>query len=194
MKGKNIVLYCGMADDIISPIQLVSNCEHIYVIDLFDSAFAKGGTAEGQREDIRQILLTGNDENSHHREIHLRYEDNWPISFIKPHEIVSETFEGETWKLQLKIQDENRCLIYFQLRNFYNEWPEEIQNVNHLMCMGASFGYNEEPILRKMMETRTTNDCLFYDAFYMGENTIFKSARNNDMIKVNPLSDILNNR
>ena len=53
MKKEN-VLYCGMADDILTPLILVPNLTTLFVIDKFDSAFAKNNTWEGQKEDIKR--------------------------------------------------------------------------------------------------------------------------------------------
>jgi len=69
------VLYCGMADDVLRPILLVPDFDKLFVIDGFDSAFAKNRSWEGQKEDILEMLSRGDDELSHHREVELNYRE-----------------------------------------------------------------------------------------------------------------------
>lgn len=193
MKTLNKILYCGMADDILSPLLLVPDFTHLYVIDSFDSAFAENCTWEGQMQDIKNILLAGNDEKSHHRWVHLHYKKEWPVTSLDgPCKIISESLTDKCWTLSFVYNGVQRELIYFFRRNFYNIWPEEINNINHFMSMGAvcirdkADQLVEEPILFKILKERTVSNCLYYDHYnfmYKSNKTApIKIARNNEII------------
>jgi hypothetical protein len=84
---KDIVLYCGMADDILTPFLLIPNLKTLYVIDKFDRAFSKDRTLEGQHREIVSILKAGNDQNSFHRYICLKYNDDATVTNLV-HELI----------------------------------------------------------------------------------------------------------
>jgi len=178
MKSKK-VLYCGMADDVLSPLLLVPDLTHLYVIDEFDNAFArrisekKSGTWETQKKDIKTMLSNGNDNDSHHLDIYREYKGTWPITKLEePCTLLEETDSNKRWHLAFKYKGIKRELIYIHHTNFYSIWPSEINDISHVMSMGAVFIVEkngefkrEEKDFLKMLAERTTTDCLYYDQY-----------------------------
>ena len=74
------MLYLGMAGDIMAPLLLNPNVKTIYVISKFMSHFSSKGTWTSQKDDIRQILVNGNDNNTYSRDIYI--EDSLTSLFI----------------------------------------------------------------------------------------------------------------
>jgi len=184
------ILYCGMADDILTPMILVPNFTAIFVIDLFDSAFAKNRTWEGQKRDILQCLKDGNNEKSHHRDVYLHYDKSTPTYSIDEQcNIKEEIDNGKIWKVKFYYKGIKRELIYFHHTNFIANWDEEIKNISHLMCMGAEFPI-EKKILNKMIRERCNEDCKFYDQFAEFNNTI-KTTAIGRTIFINDLENVL---
>jgi len=170
------VIYCGMADDILTPLILVPTLSNLFVIDYFDSAFAKNRTWEGQKEDIKQCLVNGNNKNSHHREVYLKYSKKVEIFYIdEPCEIISDVDIDKCWTLSFKYKDTVRTLTYFHHTNFIANWDSRIKNISHVMCMGAEFPI-EQNKLYDMLKERCNADCKFYDQFAKFSNTIYKSV------------------
>lgn len=175
------ILYCGMADDIITPLILCPNFKKLFVIDLFDRAFSKGGTFEDQKEDIIQTLENGNDLKSHHREVCLKYFPNYPINHLKGScSIKSNEDDGEVWRLHFDYLGVPRELIFFHHSDFTDEWDNEIQNIEHLFSVGAVFPFSNSTLI-EMIKTRTSTDFKYYD------NTYAKSAEKKT---VRPLNDV----
>ena len=46
--------------------------------------------------------------------------------------------------------------IYYHHQNFYDVWPDNIKDINHLFSIGATFEYLTEPKLKEMLKTRCT--------------------------------------
>jgi len=100
------VLYCGMADDILMPLLLIPDLLTLFVIDKFDLAFARHETWEGQKGDIIQILVDGNNKSSWHREEYLAYKKTASIySIDAPCTILSKTDDGNIWTLEFEYMD-----------------------------------------------------------------------------------------
>ncbi len=164
-ESKVNVLYCGMADDILSPLKLVPDSDVIYVICELDSAFARGGNVKGQQLDIIEMLTLGNDSKSRHREIYAtRYPDACELD--EPCQILSPiVYEGNRWHLTFIYKGKERKLIYFY-NNFYNTWDEEIQDISHVMSMGATFEIDKEDTLLQMLRERTRTGSKYYELGY----------------------------
>src|SRR4051812_46026329 len=116
------VLYLGMAEDIMSPLLLVPDLEVIFVIDLFDEAYSSDKTFEGQKNDLKRTLLDGNDESSHVRiAYNRRAKWNHPL-FRNVHvlpstgEILSESDDGNVWRLTFRYCNRDIKLIFFHHR------------------------------------------------------------------------------
>ena len=187
---KNKVLYCGMADDILTPLILVPTLSKLFVIDLFDTAFAKNRNWEGQKADILQCLQEGNNENSHHRDVYLYYDKNTKIYYIdEPCKIINEKDNGVCWIVDFIYKGIKRELIYFHHKDFIAEWDKQINGISHLMCMGAEFPI-EENLLNKMIQERCNYDCKFYDQFAKFDNTIETTAINRKIF-INDLKNVL---
>lgn len=160
------ILYCGMADDITTPILLVPNFTNLFVICKFDSAFALDGTWEGQKKDIINVLKAGNDRISQHTSVldHYYKHRNMPaINYlIEPATNIEEKDNGKKWTVKFNYLNLKRKLIYYHHKDFTETWNKEIKDVEHLMCFGASFQTYNRPILKDMMKERTTKNCLFH--------------------------------
>src|SRR4029078_5730584 len=89
--------------------------------------------------------------------------------------ILEETNDNDQkrWYLKFHYDGLDRELIYFHHRNFLEVWPEEIREVESLICTGAfsiSTLYGQESaIMRKMLIKRCTPIFAFY-----GEKWNFK--------------------
>ena len=187
---ENKVLYCGMADDILTPLILVPDLSKLFVIDYFDAAFAKNGTWKGQKEDIKECLVSGSNEKSHHREVYLHYDKNTKIySIDEPCTIINESDMNNCWTLTFKYKRKIRKLIYFHHTDFISYWDDDINEINHIMCIGAEFPILEE-LLNTMLHERTTKDCKFYDQFAEYHNTAKKVIIGEDIF-INDLSNLL---
>ncbi len=165
-----------MADDILSPMLLVPDFKQLFVICLMDEAFSKAGTWESQKQDIKQILEKGNDEFSHHREVYAYYNKIIPITKLDEScTILEETDSNNRWMLAFMYKGVRRELIYFHHTDYYLfKWPSEINNISHLMSMGAVFMtdkggrvQNEYKEFFKFLEERTNTDCIYYDQYGM---------------------------
>ncbi len=165
------VLYAGMADDILLPLLLIPTFNELFVICEFDIAFAKNRSWKGQKDDIKQILFNGNNENSHHRDIYLLYYKDTPIfNLDEPCIIIDEKDIDNCWTLIFSYNNKIRKLIYYHHTNFLTEWDKSITDINHVLSVGAPFPIDDK-ILNKMVKERCTLDCLYYDQFTVNKNT-----------------------
>lgn len=174
-----------MAYDIMAPLLIVPKVETIYVIDLFDRCFSSDRTFEGQKNDIKGFLLNGSDEHSYSRKIHMEDEDPETLDesdFIHhlkhKSKIINDTDDGTVWRLKFKYGERQIDLIFYHHRDFLITWPDEIQNVGHVMTMG-SFGWfcfeeNDCTILIKMLETRTIKPFRFYSLWFVHKHFPYK--------------------
>lgn len=138
-----------------SPLLLVPDLTIIYAIDKFDRAFSKNSSFSGQQEDIVEILTLGHDGNSYHREIYRKYHPH-PCRLAGQCKIIRDEGDENCWRVTFEYMGKVRKLIYFHHRNFYETWPEEITDINHLMSMGATFNIEmSEPELLRMIRDRT---------------------------------------
>jgi hypothetical protein len=137
------ILYLGMADDIWAVLHLQEDFDTIYVIDSFDDAY--GETVENQRESIKRIIADGNNSVFDGND-KLRYKGI----------IQSESFDGNTWRLNFKFGFRNLKLIIYDQSFITDEWPKEINNLSHVLMMGSGTSeYFEIPLFLKMMTDRT---------------------------------------
>ena len=174
------IIYLGMADDIMAPLLLVPKFETLYVIDLFDSCFSSDKTWESQKDNIREILFSGNDACSYKRkdysDPHFFSKNLDEIHYLNgPSNIISDYDDGIVWKLSFIYDHKKRDLIYYHHRNFLVEWPNEIVDVGHVMVIGSfswdqfekEYIYNDDPsVLIKMLEFRTNTPFLFYASHF----------------------------
>lgn len=157
------VLYLGMANDIMSPLLLVPDFDIVYVICKLDRAFAKDKTWEGQKEDIKQILESGNNECSFSRGVYLKYDEDTPVYYLEgASKIIKESDDGYCWRLDFIYDRKPRELVYYHHREFIAEWPKEIYQIDHVMSMGATFPFREM-ILQEMIFSRCTYAANYYD-------------------------------
>ena len=143
-----------MADDIATPMILVPQFRHIYVIDLFDKTLnTNNGTLDNQRDVIKSFLLDGTDAN---KQIWYWNDDRktktahgkWynDIKTKKPSQLKSKsiiTNEVRTldyWRLDFDYEGLPRTLCVYTM-DFLTEWPTEIRGVDHVMMFGA-YGVN----------------------------------------------------
>lgn len=170
------ILYLGMADDILTILDLFPNFETLYVIDKHENGYYK--SLEKQRELIRYSILTGCDEKTK-----LNYEE---YEKIKPYkipnykaEILKDELNGNRWEVEFVSEDKARKLIRFY-DDFSLEWPKEICNLDVILGFGAfapitkmnlrrgftQDEWNEKNIL-KMFKQRT-NKPFFYSSIWFG--------------------------
>jgi hypothetical protein len=187
------VLYLGMADDITTPLLLVENIRTIFVIDDFDTAFSTDGTLEGQRHDIRRMLLNGKDAKREER-------FGVPIVAINPCTIIEDHYHfhqnlGHVWRVKFVHNNRKVKLVSFS-RDFVKQvWPDEIQKVSRVMAMGAydwtSLASDErngnDANIKSMLATRTTNQykycSLSFSHFHGGIHYEIRSKAKEDDVE-----------
>jgi len=174
------VLYLGMADDIMAPLLMFPDLDNLFVIDLFDLAFSPDRTWQGQRDDIKKILINGGEKGSHSEKIYKSINrspiDGDPTpprsvhNLMGPSQITSETEDAEVWKLNFAYLEKPRQLVFYKNRNFLTEWPKEIVGLSHVLGIG-SFSFSKTfarensaliPLFVKMLEERTLDMFSFY--------------------------------
>lgn len=179
------VVYLGMATDIMAPLLLVPEVTTLFVIDWLDEAFSPDGTFEGQKREIKNTLTDGNDERTRGRMIYLEAEEEereemddieaylrengfWIHYLPEKAQILSEQDNGQCWRLQFSLNRILRELVFYHERNFFDEWPSEIVNVDHVMTMGASTDNDlgEFPAMLAKMITERTKDHFVYHALW----------------------------
>jgi len=134
-----VVLYLGMATDICPPLLLVPHCTMFYAIDLATGFNSKDGTWESQKEEIRTILTDGHAENSFDHFLFKKYvnEEEHAMRLKSAATITSDHDVDNKWTLVFEYDGLERMLIYYHHRNFFDQWPSEIDCVTHLMTMGT---------------------------------------------------------
>jgi len=164
------VLYLGMAHDIMAPLLLVPDLDVLYAIDMFDDCFSPDRTLAGQQRTIKRVLTDGSDEHSYAREIHddahakrtsRHYQSIHRLD--APATLVCESTEGKTWRLDFMYNGKLRKLVFFNNHNFLATWPDEVQQVAHIIGIGA-FAWHDTfkgklhamPLFIKMLQERTT--------------------------------------
>ena len=179
------VLYCGMADDILTPLLLIPTLDNLFVIDYFDAAFAKNANWDGQKNDIKECLACGSDIDSHHLNV-MRYYDNRANStkLNSLCTIISETDKNNCWELKFNYNNRSIQLFYFHHIDFLNHWNENIQDINHLITIGAYFPF-ENTNIQKMIKERCSNKCQYYDCATNSNKKTYKNIRNTSIFKTN---------
>ena len=221
MEPKNI-LYLGMGSNIMYPLLIMPDLDNIYVIDEGDICFQRDRTFEGLKEDVCEILTRGDDKNSHSRGIYMncleKGNDTWyeydhledelkecpqenHIHYLEgPSKILKNEDDGNIWRLDFIYDGKERHLVHYHGRNFLEEWPEEIQMVSHVICIG-SFGWKylsksisdivsqeEQETIVRMLDDRTTSSFIFtalaFNHLFFPEHYILKHGnhRNGDRL------------
>jgi hypothetical protein len=169
------ILYCGMANDIMSPLLLVPDTKVIYVISLFDEHFSSKGTWASQKEDIKKVLVDGNDKSKQKATIDKQgsidyyKRDHYLHSDAKLEE-EEDNPNNKRWRLKFKYLGDEKELIYYYERDATHEWPEEITNIRHLMFQGSlsadRFGIKKYAIFREMLKERCQPNFLMYGGWW----------------------------
>ena len=181
------VLYCGMGDDILTPLILEPDLDNLYVIDLFDDAFSPDLTWEGQKMDIIECLLNGSNEFSHTRDVYFYlleydfwmeenpdYKNQDPLTYLEhPCDINDDTQNSKFWKLTFTYRNKRRNLIHFYNTNFNKKWADEVKNISHLISLGTPFNL-EDSFLKTMIKERCLPDCKYSDNGFHFKNEIEK--------------------
>lgn len=143
------MLYLGMADDIwtVLSMKIDSDIVNLHVIDMFDEAFTGGETLEDQRDEIRTMITSGNNHCIRDRKVDANL----------PHkgQIISDIVTDSKWSLdfQYGLTTIRACV---HTRDFMQEWPEEIRNIDLVLYIGAASWENFlEPTFLQMMTSRT---------------------------------------
>jgi len=157
------VLYCGMADDIINPLMAVPDVDTIFAIDRFDAAFCTNGTLESQREDILTILREGHDKLSQHAVVGYPTTDlpDGPAVILEVTEERTRRDQPWRWEVRFEYGGKERKLVVFS-QDFYQDWPEEVTDVDHLMSMGAPFEFWDHRDMVYMMLQRLSPHIRYY--------------------------------
>lgn len=118
------VLYCGMADDIYTPLYIFPELEELFVMDLLDRAYSY--TLELQRDTIVNILTNKT-----------KYSDKCYL----PHKavIIEEIRKPKSYYLTFNYNGKIRKLSIFSIDYLLYEWPKQINNIDTLMHIGAPF-------------------------------------------------------
>jgi len=191
------ILYCGMADDIMSPLILEGHLEDefnemiIYVIDAFDPAYSSTETLDGQRDDIVNILKNGSDESSINRLISLEENDDAnPFSDEKFPEqtytsihtlpfgkcvILSDVRKSNKWILKFIYGKFNITLISFSHDFVRRKWANEICDLSAIIFIGSHhFKKSDKKFTNftKMLNTRRhkTQPCAIYTLSFLHTN------------------------
>lgn len=186
------VLYCGMADDIFSPLLFTPKVKTIFAIDLFDECYSSKGTWKSQKNDIKTVLRNGTNLGSRDRLRFKEEECESPAIYLKgPSTIISEKDDTKKkrWYLKFRYDDADRELVYFYKRNCLQTWPEEITEIRHLMVIGAldpnEFRDDKYTTFRGMMKQRCTRTFSIYARYVFfdrvsiveGPFTIYKNNK-----------------
>ena len=183
------VLCIGLSEgcEIISHLMLIPELTTLYIIDNL-LEFAEGNEnnikllLEEQKEEIRNILIAGNDESADWRktplfgwydhdtdEEHELKTKDVPINYLKTKsEIVSDTDNGKVWRLKFIYDNVLRTIVYYHRKNYHDDWSSEIVNIKHIIssipiwrCV-YSIGIDNFNNFIKMLETRTRSVWTFY--------------------------------
>jgi hypothetical protein len=182
-------LYCGMADDILTPLLYVPDLDHLFAICLFDPAFAPADnqTWVGQKNDIKKALLEGTNDNCHHSAVYRKYiKDYRPTNLAGKSTIILEDESNGCWSLRFVYNGKPRTLTYYHDRDFRHPWPEDIQNISHLLSIGAPFPTNH-PVIEAMLKERTLDDCLYYSQWESTDQNKNVRCPIHEWVNINPM-------
>jgi len=148
------VLYLGMSQDVLLPLNLVPDCDTIFVIDLVQYGFSRRRTQTSICADIARILSRG------------RY-DNWDYKLETGTRIAlhAESRVGNRWQLDFDVDGQAKTLVRYE-GDFFNEWPADVCDITHFMAPGAfSVEFlRDNATFRQMFLTRLAPTCaLFFD-------------------------------
>jgi len=169
------VLYLGMSSNILAPLFLFPNLITIYAIcKKSNHSQIKNKSWREQTDDIRNILITGNDKDSwyYHNEYYANRKESNDITYLKePSKITFDEDNKETkrWELRFSYDGLERKLIYFYDKNYLDTWPNEIVNVNRLMVIASPFMMslvdNERHDFINMMKSHLSFPLEFYGSW-----------------------------
>jgi hypothetical protein len=143
-KGKN-VLYCGMANDIFTPLVLVPHLDNIYVMDKFDSAFSSDDkTLDQQRTDIIDILTHKTKQQGY---CDLPYKAT----------ILKEIREPDYFNLVFDYNGKERHLYIFSTDYRQEIWPEIIKDIDVLITIGAPFAIDRR-VMERVFDNKISAD------------------------------------
>lgn len=160
------VLYLGMADDIMQPLNMIPEVEIIYVISLFDKYYSSGRTWESQMSDIKNVLTTGRKKYKHYGYMDKIGEEKCDRLSGGRCKITKETLDDRIWSLSFDYDGISRKLIYYHNRDYMLTWPVDIVGVKHLITSGSvsiyDMGTPEYKKFRNMMKERCERNFFVY--------------------------------
>lgn len=188
---KKNMLYCGMANDISTPLILPIHWDTLYVMDLFDSAYSSDGTLEGQKKDIIRQLINGHNQDdpmlpwlienlkSEPSNAPLKKElTKYQFSFT-PCKILKDEEVNGRWHLEIEQAGKIKNIIIFHNYNFCRSWPSEIRNIDFIAAFGAVFPLSNNIGLNQMIQSRCSNNCtFFFEDYFLDENPELKPIFN----------------
>ena len=161
------VLYLGMSGDILAPLFLFPELTTIYAICRKSSH--EDQPWNEQMDDIKNILLNGNDKDSWYYKDRENSDD---IIYLKgPSKIIFDEYneKDKRWDIRFKHNGTDRRLVYFYDRNYLDAWPAEIVNVNRLMVIASPFMMslvdNERHDFINMMKSHLSFPLEFYGSW-----------------------------
>lgn len=180
---KKNMLYCGMANDISTPLLLPIHFDTLYVMDLFDSAYSSDGTLDGQKKDIIRQLVKGHNQDdpmlawllnklkSNPSNISLKKEiARYQITFT-PYNILKDEDVNGRWHLEIEQKGIIKNIIIFHNYNFCRSWPSEIRNIDFITAFGAGFPLSNNIGLNQMIQSRCSKNCTyFFEDYFLDEN------------------------
>jgi hypothetical protein len=195
MKGGAAVnaLYLGMATDIASALYLVSDFTTLFAINKLDDAY---GSWPQQKKYIKQTLTDGDDSAW----LEPIPEDERVVTKIGVSEILTEEEDDVAWTLTFMYKNKERKLVYYYDMDFLETWPVAVNNIRHILCMGAfswsqfiELGDDAKTII-KMFEERTTSPWIYALSFnhpgfpYLSNKSFQEKDRKVAAIHFNKLS------
>lgn len=180
---KKNMLYCGMANDISTPLILPIHWDTLYVMDMFDEAYSSDGTLEGQKKDIIRQLVKGHNQDdpmlawfidklkSEPSNTSLRTEiSKYQLTFT-PCKILKDEDVNGRWHLEIEQSGKIKNIIVFHNYNFCRSWPSEIRNIDFLTAFGAVFPLEKNIGLNQMIQSRCTKNCTyFFEDYFLSDN------------------------
>lgn len=131
------VLYCGMANDIISPLMMFPNLKVLFAMDSFDYAYSTQGTRKSQRNDILNMLKGAPSDF---------YNNILPKEAIIKHVVRKPKY----FRVRFKYNGMDRELHYFSMNYYKAKWPKMITNIDTLVNIGAPFAISRSVIRNRV--------------------------------------------
>ena len=96
------------------------------------------------------------------------------IHYLKsPSEILKNEDDGEVWRLGFIYDGKERQLVHYHGCNFLKEWPQGIEMISHVICIGTftwkllsdqkfdEVTEKQQEMIVEMLEKRTTQSFTF---------------------------------